>query len=170
MHSAISLSVFQIFFDVDSVFDVTFWACGPMVGFSFVIPIISALTTCDFHVVSTTGLLYELYGPSCAVCLVLNLSLNYPQRLGKCYILVTQKEKGLHLSGVNPLISWCRGTESNCRHGDFQSPALPTELPRLFGLCLQMASEFEKTFFIKPLNFCQHIFLAHKQLQIKFET
>ena len=25
----------------------------------------------------------------------------------------------------------CRGTESNCRHGDFQSPALPTELPRL---------------------------------------
>jgi hypothetical protein len=25
---------------------------------------------------------------------------------------------------------WCRGTESNCRHGDFQSPALPTELPR----------------------------------------
>ena len=25
---------------------------------------------------------------------------------------------------------WCRGTESNCPHGDFQSPALPTELPR----------------------------------------
>ena len=25
---------------------------------------------------------------------------------------------------------WCRGTESNRRHGDFQSPALPTELPR----------------------------------------
>src|SRR5579883_2575290 len=23
----------------------------------------------------------------------------------------------------------CAGTESNCRHGDFQSPALPTELP-----------------------------------------
>ena len=141
MHSAISLSVFQIFFDVDSVFDVTFWACGPMVGFSFVIPIISALTTCDFHVVSTTGLLYELYGPSCAVCLVLNLSLNYPQRLGKCYILVTQKEKGLHLSGVNPLISWCRGTESNCRHGDFQSPALPTELPRLFGFYKSLKSQ-----------------------------
>ena len=32
-----------------------------------------------------------------------------------------------------------------------------------------MASEFQKTFFIKPLNFCQHIFLAHIQLQIKFE-
>ena len=26
---------------------------------------------------------------------------------------------------------WCRGTELNCPHGDFQSPALPTELPRL---------------------------------------
>ena len=24
---------------------------------------------------------------------------------------------------------WCPGTESNCPHGDFQSPALPTELP-----------------------------------------
>ncbi len=24
---------------------------------------------------------------------------------------------------------WCPGTESNCRHGDFQSPALPAELP-----------------------------------------
>lgn len=26
----------------------------------------------------------------------------------------------------------CRGTESNCRHTDFQSGALPTELPRRF--------------------------------------
>ena len=26
---------------------------------------------------------------------------------------------------------WWPGTESNCRHGDFQSPALPTELPGL---------------------------------------
>ncbi len=25
---------------------------------------------------------------------------------------------------------WCRGAESNCRHHDFQSCALPTELPR----------------------------------------
>ena len=25
---------------------------------------------------------------------------------------------------------WCLGAESNHRHGDFQSPALPTELPR----------------------------------------
>ena len=43
---------------------------------------------------------------------------------------------------MNPLtlyIRWCRGTESNRRHEDFQSSALPTELPRLivfagFGL------------------------------------
>ncbi len=34
---------------------------------------------------------------------------------------------------IATLISWCRGTELNCRHGDFQSPALPTELPRLNG-------------------------------------
>ena len=27
---------------------------------------------------------------------------------------------------------WCLGAESNHRHGDFQSPALPTELPRHF--------------------------------------
>ena len=25
---------------------------------------------------------------------------------------------------------WCFGAESNHRHGDFQSPALPTELPK----------------------------------------
>src|SRR4030088_2065234 len=27
------------------------------------------------------------------------------------------------------LQNWCPGAESNHRHGDFQSPALPTELP-----------------------------------------
>ena len=31
---------------------------------------------------------------------------------------------------------WCRGAESNCRHHDFQSCALPTELPR--HLCVQL--------------------------------
>ena len=32
---------------------------------------------------------------------------------------------------------WCSETESNCRHGDFQSPALPTELSgqTLTGSC-----------------------------------
>jgi len=30
-------------------------------------------------------------------------------------------KKGLEaLSSTNPLYYWCRGTESNCRHGDFQ--------------------------------------------------
>lgn len=29
---------------------------------------------------------------------------------------------------------WWRGTESNCRHYDFQSYALPTELPRQAGI------------------------------------
>ena len=28
------------------------------------------------------------------------------------------------------ILYWCLGAESNHRHGDFQSPALPTELPR----------------------------------------
>ena len=38
----------------------------------------------------------------------------------------TQKQRARHLSMTG---SMCPGTESNCRHGDFQSPALPTELP-----------------------------------------
>ena len=39
--------------------------------------------------------------------------------------------KGLVSRRHKPCISkWCRGTELNCPHGDFQSPALPTELPR----------------------------------------
>ncbi len=33
--------------------------------------------------------------------------------------------------GVRARMTWCLGAESNHRHGDFQSPALPTELPRL---------------------------------------
>ena len=31
---------------------------------------------------------------------------------------------------LNPHIIWCLRSESNQRHGDFQSPALPTELQR----------------------------------------
>ena len=30
---------------------------------------------------------------------------------------------------INGVREWWPGTESNCRHRDFQSPALPTELP-----------------------------------------
>ncbi len=40
---------------------------------------------------------------------------------------------------------WWRGTESNCRHGDFQSPALPTELPRRPISCLSCPRAFVKT-------------------------
>ena len=35
-----------------------------------------------------------------------------------------------NLIALNCCNFWCRGAESNHRHGDFQSPALPTELPR----------------------------------------
>ena len=34
------------------------------------------------------------------------------------------------LSSQRPIPIWCRVTELNHRHGDFQSPALPTELTR----------------------------------------
>jgi hypothetical protein len=34
---------------------------------------------------------------------------------------------------------WCPGAESNHRHGDFQSPALPTELPGHFD-CLEASA------------------------------
>lgn len=40
-------------------------------------------------------------------------------------------KKGLQLRNCNPFKKWCRGTESNRPHPDFQSSALPTELPRL---------------------------------------
>ena len=35
------------------------------------------------------------------------------------------------LKGCKPWYAWCPGTESNRRHEDFQSSALPTELPGL---------------------------------------
>ena len=34
-----------------------------------------------------------------------------------------------------PLLFWCRGPESNWGHADFQSAALPTELPRHREYC-----------------------------------
>src|SRR5207248_4989335 len=45
------------------------------------------------------------------------------------------------LDGLEPLTlrNWCPGAESNHRHGDFQSPALPTELPGPAGARLYAA-------------------------------
>ena len=40
---------------------------GPVEGFTSIVPSVSALTTCDFHVVSATGLIFKLYGSPCAV-------------------------------------------------------------------------------------------------------
>src|SRR5690606_41466159 len=40
-----------------------------------------------------------------------------------CATWANQGARKVHLR------KWCPGTESNRRHGDFQSPALPTELP-----------------------------------------
>ncbi len=43
------------------------------------------------------------------------------------------------------LIEWWPGTESNSRHGGFQSPALPTELPGRFVFlrrCCEYSVEF----------------------------
>jgi hypothetical protein len=50
-------------------------------------------------------------------------------------------KKRQHENFVLPIFLWCRGTELNCRHGDFQSPALPTELPRrvtILHICLPL--------------------------------
>ncbi len=51
-----------------------------------------------------------------------------------------KKEK----SPVNALFTglkrWCRETELNCRHADFQSAALPTELSRRPKLILNIFS------------------------------
>ncbi len=63
-------------------------------------------------------------------------------------IFVLQKKPRLHET-----FKWCLGTESNRRHRDFQSLALPTELPRQ-PICLLIHEEnlnvqhfFEKKYF-----------------------
>lgn len=40
-----------------------------------------------------------------------------------------EKQNPWYLAESGVSVFWCPGTESNRRHGDFQSPALPTELP-----------------------------------------
>lgn len=55
------------------------------------------------------------------------------------------------------LKKWWPGTESNCRHGDFQSPALPTELPgHIFALRVRIRKhrgELVKYFPLFPDNY-----------------
>ena len=60
-----------------------------------------------------------------------------------------KKKKGFTVKSVNPLYYWCRGTELNCRHGDFQSPALPTELPRLRNLLKRLFNYVKILIFVK---------------------
>ena len=44
---------------------------------------------------------------------------------------VDARERVRESEGRSPSVNkWCRGAELNCRHRDFQSRALPTELPR----------------------------------------
>lgn len=71
-----NLCIFKILFDKDGILDMALRTSGPMEGFTSIVPGVSALTTCDFHVVSTGGLIFKLYGPPCRVCLVPNISLN----------------------------------------------------------------------------------------------
>ena len=49
---------------------------------------------------------------------------------------------------------WCRGTELNCRHGDFQSPALPTELPRRHDAPCTQCRNVWQAFFYGRRDFC----------------
>ena len=46
---------------------------------------------------------------------------------------ILEGKLGPALRKSGPSRFWCRGAESNRRHCDFQSHALPTELPRRGG-------------------------------------
>ena len=48
-----------------------------------------------------------------------------------CHIYVTLHDAE-NKRCAESLTRWWPGTESNCRHKDFQSSALPTELPGLY--------------------------------------
>ena len=50
-----------------------------------------------------------------------------------------QQTKKMTCISAGHLKLWWPGTESNRRHGDFQSPALPTELPGHFIAALPLA-------------------------------
>ena len=68
------------------------------------------------------------------------------------YTLILNKKKGCRRKPLQPLIylalAWCPGAESNRRHEDFQSSALPTELPGLAKeMLLFQLFIFASTFF-----------------------
>ena len=75
-----------------------------------------------------------------------------------------------------PQLFWCPEAESNHRHGDFQSPALPTELSGLNITFIVYAKlKFLSNFFkisqrnnsIYILKFTKSILFAHKIFQKK---
>ena len=49
--------------------------------------------------------------------------------------------RSCHCCGKTLTYSWCLRSESNQRHGDFQSPALPTELQRQIRMATWMRLE-----------------------------
>ena len=49
--------------------------------------------------------------------------------------------RSCHCCGKTLTYSWCLRAESNQRHGDFQSPALPTELQRQIRMATWMRLE-----------------------------
>ena len=62
------------------------------------------------------------------ICGCPRTSLDFTGHKKRPEMLFSSSISGLY--GLLWIQKWCRGTESNCPHGDFQSPALPTELPR----------------------------------------
>jgi hypothetical protein len=60
-----------------------------------------------------------------------------PCKGSNCCILAVGRQDasipGIAMTSLRVWVRWWRGTESNCRHYDFQSYALPTELPRHDG-------------------------------------
>ena len=63
----------------------------------------------------------------------------------------------------NPLKKWWQGWESDPRHRDFQSPALPTELPRREG-CRTSVRMFNTAVILpKTAPLCQRLFWKTKE-------
>jgi hypothetical protein len=70
------------------------------------------------------------------------------------------KKKGLACKRLTPSFLWWARTELNCRHTDFQSVALPTELPAP----VRRAIAETESFSIKYASVCQGLFLAKARL------